>query len=191
MYDKSAKNKTEVQTMIYRTKTYVAGAWDEDSDAIDMLHRWNDGDKWKLSFKDAHEITSCRDSSKACTIKNSLRSRLDISKNFILIVSSQTNSRKKGSCQYCPNYSVRLGCSSNRNTDLRSFIDYECNYVVTHSNNFNKIIALYNSVNVNKNLCPASIKDVATHIPLKHWKTDILGNRKIDWCYQNVVHMLD
>ena len=27
--------------MTYRTKTYIAGDWTEDKDAIDQLHKWN------------------------------------------------------------------------------------------------------------------------------------------------------
>lgn len=27
---------------IYRTRTYIAGDWDNDKDAVDQLHKWND-----------------------------------------------------------------------------------------------------------------------------------------------------
>lgn len=27
--------------MTYRTKTYIAGEWDGDSDAIEQLYKWN------------------------------------------------------------------------------------------------------------------------------------------------------
>lgn len=30
--------------MAYRTKTYLAGDWTGDKDAIDKIHEWNDSD---------------------------------------------------------------------------------------------------------------------------------------------------
>lgn len=52
----------------YRTRTYIAGDWDNDKDAVDQLHKWNDSNYWSLSFTDAHDLTSSRDSSLNCTI---------------------------------------------------------------------------------------------------------------------------
>lgn len=28
--------------MYYRTRTYIAGDWDHDKDAVEALHRWNE-----------------------------------------------------------------------------------------------------------------------------------------------------
>lgn len=36
--------------MAYRTRTYISGEWDGDSDAIDQIYKWNEGDKWNLHF---------------------------------------------------------------------------------------------------------------------------------------------
>lgn len=36
--------------MAYRTRTYITGEWDGDSDAIDQIYKWNEGDKWNLHF---------------------------------------------------------------------------------------------------------------------------------------------
>lgn len=36
--------------MVYRTKTYIAGEWDGDRDAIQQLYSWNDSNYWSLSF---------------------------------------------------------------------------------------------------------------------------------------------
>jgi len=47
----------------YRTRTYIAGDWDHDKDAVDQLHKWNDSNHWSLSFTDAHDLTSANDSS--------------------------------------------------------------------------------------------------------------------------------
>lgn len=51
----------------YRTRTYIAGDWDNDKDAVDQLHTWNDSNYWSLSFTDAHDLTSSRDSSLGST----------------------------------------------------------------------------------------------------------------------------
>ena len=45
--------------MYYRTRTYIAGDWDHDKDAVEALHRWNESSKYGLSFSDAHEL--CRE----------------------------------------------------------------------------------------------------------------------------------
>ena len=39
--------------MYYRTRTYIAGDWDNDKDAVDALHWWNDSSRYGLSFSDA------------------------------------------------------------------------------------------------------------------------------------------
>lgn len=67
---------------IYRTRTYIAGDWDNDKDAVDQLHKWNDSNHWSLSFTDAHDLTSSRDSSLNCTIKASLKTRMGCIKNI-------------------------------------------------------------------------------------------------------------
>ena len=55
--------------MFYRTRTYIAGDWDHDSDAVNQLHKWNDSDHWSLSFTDAHDLMQARDTSNNCSIK--------------------------------------------------------------------------------------------------------------------------
>ena len=65
--------------MVYRTKTYLAGDWTGDKDAVEQLHKWNNSNYWGLSFHDAHDLTQSSDSSKNCNIKASLRTRLDAS----------------------------------------------------------------------------------------------------------------
>ena len=73
--------------MAYRTKTYIAGDWTGDKDAIDKLYQWNTSKYWSLSFTDAHDLTKAKDSSLNCTIKRSLKVRMDASKTFVLISS--------------------------------------------------------------------------------------------------------
>ncbi len=86
--------------MGYRTRTYIAAEWDGDQDAVKQLHKWNDSKYWSLSFTDAHELMQARDGSLNCSIKNSLSTRLDASKTFVLIVGSNTKTVTSGSCQH-------------------------------------------------------------------------------------------
>ena len=86
--------------MPYRTRTYIAGEWDGDSDAINQIYHWNEGDKWSLHFVDAHGFRQCYDTSMPCTIKASLSDRMSRSKIFVLIVGNSTDSTRKGSCTY-------------------------------------------------------------------------------------------
>ena len=67
--------------MTYRTKTYIAADWGQDEDAVNQLHKWNNSNHWSLNFHDAHEITKAKDSSLYCSIKSSLKTRMDVS-NF-------------------------------------------------------------------------------------------------------------
>ena len=76
----------------YRTRTYIAGDWDHDKDAVDKLHQWNNSRYWSLSFTDAHDLIQANDSSLNCSIKKSLKKRMDASKRFVLIVGNNTNS---------------------------------------------------------------------------------------------------
>ena len=95
--------------MYYRTRTYIAGDWDHDKDAVDALHRWNDSSRYGLSFSDAHELKQARDTSLNCSIKRSLAERLDVSKTFILIVGEHTKELRAGGCQYCHSYNSYWG----------------------------------------------------------------------------------
>ena len=72
--------------MAYRTRTYLAGDWDHDKNAIDTLYWWKENKHLNFDFLDAHELRDARDTSLICTIKRSLKDRLDHSKNFVLIV---------------------------------------------------------------------------------------------------------
>lgn len=60
--------------MSYRTKTYIAGDWTGDADLIKKLQQWNESEYWSLSFSDVHKFKQAYDTSKACSIKRSLKS---------------------------------------------------------------------------------------------------------------------
>ena len=146
----------------YRTKTYIAGDWDGDSDLIEKLYEWNNQDNLLLSFSDAHQLTQARDTSLPCSIKKSLAERLDASKTFLLVVGEKTTSVTKGSCQYCHSYSAYWGrCSKYYSTDMRSFIQYECEKAVRDGLN---IIVVYNFEKVMKLKCPEILRNKGNHI---------------------------
>ena len=154
--------------MIYRTKTYIAADWDGDKDAVDQLHKWNDSDKWNLSFTDAHELTQARDSSLYCSVKSSLATRLDVSKTFVLIVGSNTKTVRKGSCQYCNSLnSWTNSCARGYSVDYRSYIEYECEKAIRDGL---KLVILYNAATVDKSKCPDSIKNTGTHVAMCYYK---------------------
>ena len=46
-------------------KTYIAGAWDEDYDAIMQLYYWNKNDIFLLEFSNIHDFVHSKDSSLA------------------------------------------------------------------------------------------------------------------------------
>lgn len=155
-----------------RTRTYIAGDWTGDKSAIDLLHKWNDSERWGLSFYDAHDITQSSDDSQNCSIKASLRARLDVSKTFVLIVGNGTKTRRSGACNYCFKQNE---CGSSNN---KSFIEYECDKAVRDKL---KIIVLYNAATVDKTKCPDAVKNIGTHAVMQSIDS---GTR--NWNYQSV-----
>lgn len=154
--------------MGYRTKTYIAGDWSEDQDAVNQLYKWKNSEQWKLTFVDAHELTSARDSSLICSIKASLKTRLDVSKRFVLIVGKKTAVLRSGKCFLCGSYnSYNYSCAKGRSVDDRSYVEYECDIAKRDISN---IVVLYNSTRVNKSLCPEELKQVGVHIPMVYYK---------------------
>ena len=176
---------------MYRTKTYVAGDWTGDNDAINKLYEWKNNRNLNLEFVDAHEFTQARDSSLPCSIKKSLRERLMISKAFVLIVGCDTKNLTKGSCRYCDKYNasnwlVLYGisqCASGNNIDHRSFIEYECEMAVKDYNEgrLKKIIVLYNSTKVDRSKCPESIKNYGIHESMLEYH-----DGRMFWKYQKI-----
>lgn len=171
--------------MVYRTKTYIAADWDNDQDAVNKLHEWNDNDYWSFSFHDAHQLKQARDTSLPCSIKRSLKDRMDASKTFILIVGDHTVTVTKGSCQYCASYnSYWKQCSKWRTTDLRSFIKYECDKALEANIN---IVVLYKSTTINKNKCPLVLRDTGSHVAM--WYRGADGN--LYWNYRAIKQALE
>lgn len=166
--------------MVYRTKTYIAGDWEHDKNAIDKLYQWKNSDFWSIDFVDAHEYTQARDSSLNCSIKKSLKERLNRSKTFVLIVGEYTDKVTAGSCQYCPsNNSYGHYCMRYHSLDFKSYIKYECEEAVKADM---KIIVLYNSSYVNKSFCPNILRDKGYHIPMI---------KNLGWDYTRIRDILD
>lgn len=165
--------------MAYRTRTYIAGDWTGDKNAINQLYEWNDG-YWSLSFVDAHELTQARDSSLRCSIKRSLKERMNVSKTFVLVVGNQTNTITAGGCQFCGSYnSWGSYCAKGYPVDYRSYIKYECEIAVEAGI---KIVVLYNSTYVNKDNCPESVRKIGVHVPMIYKDQD----GKYYWDYKAV-----
>lgn len=164
--------------MPYRTRTYVAGEWDGDSDAISQLYSWNSGDRWSMHFVDAHKFKQCYDSSMPCTIKSNLSERMGRSKTFVLVVGNNTKSTRKGSCVYsnCSSkaYNYFMGLYTCRVAgkvySTESFIDYECRLALNAwKNNEMKVVVLYNAASVDKSKCPDILKNIGNHIEMKSY----------------------
>lgn len=146
-----------------RTRTYIAADWENDKSVVDKLRQLNDNDYFRLDFVDAHEYKQAKDTSLFCSIKKSLSERLNGSKNFILIVSSTTDTRRSGSCQYCYRYnSLSRTCRAGGHVDFRSYIQYECEKAVRDNM---KIIVIYKSSRLETHLCPEILKNRGKHVP--------------------------
>lgn len=166
--------------MAYRNKTYIAGDWDNDYDAVDRIYKWKDSNKWSLDFHDAHAMKQARDTSLPCSIKRSLKERIDASKLFVLIVGDHTDTVTKGSCHLCNSYNSYTGyCARGYWTDKRSFLKYECDKAVEAGID---IVVLYNSTTVDSAKCPLAVRNKGKHIPMVYRSTD--GN--LYWDYYAV-----
>ena len=164
---------------VNRTKTYIAADWTGDKDAVDQLHKWNESNYWSLHFVDVHDLTQSSDSSLNCSIKSSLKSRMDVSKTFILIVGDNTKELRSGSCSYCGSYNSWTDrCSRGYNVDKRSYIEYECDKAVEAGI---KIVVLYNAIKVDKSKCPEAVRYIGNHVPMCYYQ-----GGKYYWDYQSV-----
>jgi len=176
--------------MAYRTKTYIAGDWDGDKDAVEQLYKWKDSNHWSLDFHDAHELTQARDDSLNCNIKKSLKERLDASKTFVLIVGSKTNTVTSGSCSSSPCNSYNshsMSCAKGYSVDYRSYVKYECDKAKeAYSEGNINIVVLYNAATVDKSKCPDAVRYIGTHTAMCYYE-----NGHYYWDYQAVKTALE
>lgn len=153
--------------MAYRTRTYLAGDWDHDKSAIDILYQWKNNKRLNFDFLDAHELRNAKDTSLTCSIKRSLKERLDLSKNFVLIVGNHTNDLTRGSCANCSSYnSWSKTCARAHSISYESFIEYECTQAIKAGM---RIVVLYNSSSVDRSKCPESLRNKGHHIPMRKY----------------------
>jgi len=167
-----------------RTKTYIAADWDNDKDAVDQLHEWNDNHYLSLTFTDAHDLTQARDDSLNCSIKKSLATRMDVSKTFVLIVGYKTKSLTAGSCQFCSSYNSNTrSCARGHSVSYDSFIEYECGKALR---DHLQIVVLYKAATPDRSKCPDSVMYVGTHTAMWHWR-----DGQLEWDYQAVKRALE
>ncbi len=147
-----------------RTKTYIAGDWDHDKEAIDKLYEWKENKMLDFDFIDAHELKQSRDTSLNCTIKRSLKERLNQSNVFVLVVGENTNTVTAGSCQYCQSYNSYIKyCARGYSVDYRSYIQYECEEAIKANMN---IIVLYVADYICESFCPEFLRNKGNHVPM-------------------------
>lgn len=162
--------------MTYRTRTYIAGDWTNDKEAIDQLYKWNDSNYWGLDFVDVHQFHQSSDSSQNCSIKESLRQRMDTCKTFVIVIGNKTKITTAGSCSNCTKF-YRGICLSGNTTSNKSYIQFECDKAVRDGL---KIVVLYNGIYKHPELCPDSIRNVGTHLSMKNsdgsWKYSEIKN---------------
>ena len=169
---------------VYRTHTYIAADFDHDRDAVDQLYKWNNSNYWSLSFTNAHDLQTSRDDRLYCSIKSSLKYRMNASKTFVLIVGDYTNTVTKGSCQYCYSYNCYTKhCARGYSIDYRSYIKYECDNAVKAGI---KIIVLYKDIRIDKSKCPESVRYLGLHTNMLYYKDGIYY-----WDYHSVKDSFD
>ena len=174
---------------VYRNQTYIAADWDGDRDAVALLKKWNESDKWSLNFYDVHELTSSRDTSKNCSIKSSLATRMGITKKFVLIVGDGTKSRRAGSCQYCSSQYNGVCFSSGHRYDHRSYIEFECDQAYSDWRQDKlDIVVLYNSMIVDKEKCPLILKNIGVHVAMKKYN---FVTHQVEWDYAAVKKVIN
>jgi hypothetical protein len=92
--------------MTRRTKTYIAFDGDSDLMSYRTIQSWSADPSTPFTLNDAHDINYARDDSLPESIKSQLKERLDASRNFVLIIGSQTNKNRRGILQYEIRYAL-------------------------------------------------------------------------------------
>lgn len=164
-----------------RDYTYFAADFDHDKPALECI------EYMKLigflQYKDAHQLQQSSDTSLPCSIKKSLKFRMDNSCVFVLIVGNQTDTVTKGGCQLCNSYNSYLQrCARGYSIDYRSYIKYECEIAAKAARDGMRIVVLYNNAVVDKKLCPEAVRYIGLHQAM--WYQDSFG--KYCWDYHGI-----
>ena len=165
---------------------YIAGDWEHDVEVVNKIVEWNNSPIHPINFTYAHELKQARDDSLKCSIKASLRTRLELSDKFILIVGTHTKSLTAGKCQWCKSYhSYRHYCAKGKSLDNSSFIEYECKKAIELGLD---ILVVYNSDIVDRRLCPDILYNRLNveHIPFIIYKrSTMLGGGNTSFIQYN------
>lgn len=139
--------------MSYRNKTYVGFDATTDMHYYRLMQAWKSNKRIDFNFYNVHDINSNPRLTSETTIKRQLRERFENTKNFILLVGTQT--------RYLYRY-VRW--------EINEAIERELPIIVV---NINK------KRNVDKDLCPPIIRDeLAIHVS---FNTSIVKYALDDW----------
>lgn len=153
--------------MAHRTKTYISGNWYDDKDAMDKLQQWNEN--WYLTSSN-DLIQPKTVPSYICTNKLFIKTRMGVSKTFVLIVGETTNRLTAGSCEFCKYYNNwTSSCPKGYNVDYRSYVNYECDKAIEEGV---KIVVLYHSTTVSKDKCPKAVRNIGTHAAMLYTGSD-------------------
>ena len=118
---------------------YACFDGDNDIHYYRLMQAWHKNEKFDFTFQNAHEITQARDSSSEQTIKRSLRTRLNASDVFIVLVGKNTQNLYKY---------VRW--------EIEVAIDMELPIIVVN---------LDNKTSINLDLCPPILRNhLAVHV---------------------------
>lgn len=90
-----------------RTKTYIAFDGDADLMSYRTIQSWSADKNNPFTLNDAHDVNEARDNSLPESIINQLRERMEVSKNVLLLISSDTNKNRKGILQWEIGYALR------------------------------------------------------------------------------------
>jgi len=90
-----------------RTKTYIAFDGDADLMSYRTIQGWSADKNNPFTLNDAHDVNEARDNSMPESIINQLRERMEVSKNVVLLISSDTNKNRKGILQWEIGYALR------------------------------------------------------------------------------------
>lgn len=76
--------------MPYRNKTYVCFDGDNDMKYYDLMRAWKQNDNTDFNFYDAHDLNTARDTSQEESIKRQLKTRLQNTKIFVVLLGEHT-----------------------------------------------------------------------------------------------------
>jgi hypothetical protein len=119
---------------------YACFDGDNDIHYYRLMQAWHANERFDFTFRNAHDITQARDTSTEETIKRSLRTRLNSSDVFIVLIGNSTRNLYKY---------VRW--------EIEVALDLEIPIIAVN---------LDGKKNMNENLCPPILRDeLVVHVP--------------------------